>query len=653
MAERSPTDPQAQGAPAHLSVALAEVERLRSLLASLPIFVIELSLEGRVVFVNRVLPDLRREQVIGSDWLEWVPEPFRPEARRRFERLLSTRAPQEFETQGHGPGGRQVWYLTRLSPNFSPDGALSSIGLITDDIDARKQAALLLAESEERFRALIEQAPMPIGIHRKGASVYANRAFLSLYGLASVQGVDLLGLVAPESRAAVQERIRRRIAGLPAETEYEYLGLRADGSTFPCSVKVVPAQLSDGPATLVFHTDLTERRDAEEARRQAELQLHQAQKLEALGTLSGGIAHDFNNLLAVVLVDAEALLEQLPQGDERLLAQEIHASAERARELVRSILTFARKQEPARSPAQLELVVAGALKLIHAPLSPRVSIQLRAAAGLPEALVDEGQLHQVILNLATNAAHAMGSEGGALEVSLEAVAIGPQEAAARPELRSGRFVRLTVRDSGAGMDEATQKRIFEPFFTTKPVGQGTGLGLSIVHGIVARHEGFITVESRPGQGAAFHLFFPALEGQAAPSPQQEESHMSPAPNALRVLLVDDEELVLRASGRMLVKKGLQVTPFASPLQALEAFCAAPADFDCALIDLAMPEMSGLELATRLTAARPGFPVLLASGNASALGPDQARKAGIRDVVGKPYDAKTLLEAVQKATAPVS
>jgi CheY-like chemotaxis protein len=247
----------------------------------------------------------------------------------------------------------------------------------------------------------------------------------------------------------------------------------------------------------------------------------------------------------------------------------------------------------------------------------------------------------------------MGAAAGTLRVEIGPAVFSPEECSQRPQLRPGRFARLSVRDTGSGMAPGTLARIFEPFFTTKPLGQGTGLGLAIVHGIVASHEGFITVESRPGEGTAFHLHFPAHEAPAGSVPQQQESTMSTVPSALRVLLVDDEELVLRASGRMLSKKGLLVTPLSSPKAALELFANDPAAFDAALVDLAMPEMSGVELATRLTALRPGFPVLLASGNASALGPEQARRAGIREIVGKPYDAKTLLDAVERATKAAS
>ena len=765
----------------------AREARLLTLAASLPIFLMELSTDGTIQFINRVLPHLTVEQVLGRSWLDWVPPESHPRARVAIAQVLETGQTRSFETPGEGPGGKPSWYLTRLSPMLR-EGVLAGVTLITDDITERREAQVALQASEARYRALIEQAPVPIGIHRRGVPTYANPAFLRLHGLRSIDDLGplgLLALVAPESWALVLEQVRLRAAGLPNEQEYEYLGLRLDGTTFPCAIHVVPVELEDGPASLAFHQDLTsvrratealraseerfralleqsaegvlvldeegvitewnlamaritgvpgeaargrsgwdlmlelavpgdggperlellrratqvgpqgeepahaqraevsirrldgevrrvqqtaftlrlggkpalgvlsqditERKQAEEAREQAERQLHQTQKMEALGTLSGGIAHDFNNLLSVVLVDSEALCERLPEGDERReLAEEIFSSGLRARELVRRILTFARRQEPARRPERLEAVAAEALELLHASLAPNVAIQLDAAPGTPTALIDANQLHQVVTNLATNAAHAMGDAGGVLRVELSAAHLTPEECAGRPELRPGHFARLTVRDSGSGMTPATLKRIFEPFFTTKPLGQGTGLGLSIVHGIVARHDGFISVESSPGVGSAFHLHFPAYEGPAA-SVAQLESPMPAVPSELRVLLVDDEELVLRASGRMLSKKGLSVTSFSSPKAALAAFTADPAAFDAALLDLAMPEMSGLELATLLTSVRPGFPVLLASGNASAVGPEQARAAGIKEIVGKPYDAKTLLDAVERAT----
>jgi len=733
-----------------------------------------------------VLPHLKPEQVEGHSWLEWMTPERQAIAQAAFDRLVQTLEVQSFETLGVGPAGQPTWYLTRLSPVVR-DGKLESITLVSDDITARKEASMALSASEERYRALIEQAPVPIGIHRAGRPIYTNPAHQRLFGMHALEAVDsVLDLVAPEYRQAVIERFNRRAAGDNSEPDYELIGLRRDGSRFPCRTSVVPVQLPDGPATMVFHTDLTsirrtmdalraseerfrtlleqsaegvlvidetgavtewnlaleritgvsrtealgrfawdvlcelapasaeqgtrdklqasmlealsgdparqlrseanirnrrgeergvqqtsfairlagkpslgvlfqditERKRAEAARQKAERQLHEARKLEALGTLSGGVAHDFNNLLAVMLSNAEVLQGWLGADDpKRELVDEILSSSLRARDLVRRILSFARRQEPSRRIARLESVVGEALKTVRASLPPNVAIRFVGDPSTPQVQLDTTQLHQVVTNLATNAAHAMGNAGGTVMMEVAAADLTAADAVARPEQRPGRFARLTVRDDGHGMSSETLAHIFEPFFTTKAPGRGTGLGLSIVHGIVAAHDGFISVDSAPGHGSAFHLYFPASENAAGEQAATEIPRVT-LPRALRILLVDDEEMVLRASARLLSGQGLEVSSYQQPRAALELVAAHPSRFDIALIDLSMPEMSGLELAARLSAVNPGLPILLSSGNASGVDLEQARRAGIREIIAKPYDYRTLVEAVGRINLPL-
>jgi len=319
--------------------------------------------------------------------------------------------------------------------------------------------------------------------------------------------------------------------------------------------------------------------------------------------------------------------------------------------MVRRILLFARRQEPSRRIIILQEALPEALQPLRAALPAQVSLEVRIDPATPPTALDATQLYQVVSNLMSNAMHAIGEQGGALSVEAAPAALGASDCVEQPERRPGRYARLTLRDSGAGMTPQTLARIFEPFFTTKSQGQGTGLGLAIVRSIVAAHDGFISVDSAPGQGTAFHIYFPAAAKEQLAAAEAIEP-AKPLPSLrLRLLLVDDEELLVRAVTRMLSRRGFEVTAFQRPAEALQLFTAHPDRFDLALVDLAMPEMSGLELSARLIAIRPGFPVLLASGNATGVEPAQAQQAGIRELVAKPYDGNTLLEAVERIIQP--
>ena len=297
------------------------------------------------------------------------------------------------------------------------------------------------------------------------------------------------------------------------------VGRRRDGSTFPAEVAASQARAGDRVLDTMFVRDISERKQAQEQREQLEAQLRQASKMEAMGTMAGGIAHDFNNLLAPILGYVELLLADAPpQSAQREDLEQVHRAALRAKDVVRQILSYSRKAAPAFATVDLAPLVREALSLLGTSLPANIEIRSHVE---PDTAVrgDAVQLHQVVMNLGTNAIHAMRETGGVLEVRLETVVPDAALAAAHPGLDTGRAVRITVRDTGHGMDSATLERLFEPFFTTKPPGEGTGLGMAIVHGIVAEHGGAITVASAPGAGTRLDIYLPAsrLEQAVAPA----------------------------------------------------------------------------------------------------------------------------------------
>jgi PAS domain S-box-containing protein len=384
-------------------------------------------------------------------------------------------------------------------------------------------------------------------------------------------------------------------------------------------------------------------------RKQADEALRQTQKLESLGTLAGGIAHDFNNILGAILGNV-ALARQdgvLPETA-GLRLEQIQKSALRARLLVQQILAFSRRQAPQPVRQPLGPLVLDALDLLRATLPANVQLHTQLGQALPEVEADGTQVQQVLMNLCTNAWHAMAGAQGQIEVGVENVVVDLVAAAALPGLRPGRCAHLWVRDDGSGMDEATRARIFEPFFTTKPVGSGTGLGLAVVHGIVSEHHGAITVDTAPGQGAVFHVWLPAARTEALPVVLAPTPHAAgPAGSSRHVLFVDDDAVMLLTGEGLLRSRGYQVTTADSGLAALDALRAAPQSFDLVVTDHNMPDCSGLDLARLLFAVRPGLPLIICSGYIDAELQSRAAAAGVRAIVHKENVVEELAGTIER------
>jgi len=378
---------------------------------------------------------------------------------------------------------------------------------------------------------------------------------------------------------------------------------------------------------------------AEEAKAKLEDQLRRAQKMEALGTLAGGIAHDFNNILTAIVGNV-ALAEMAlpPDHPARGFIGEVSKATQRATDLVRQILTFSRQKEQERKVIHLEPVVKEVRKLLRAALPSTIDIRLDVEPNLPSVLADASQIHQVLMNLATNAGHAMREHGGLLQIQLSRFQVTPELMHLVPDLREAPYIRLQVSDTGHGMEAKTVERIFDPFFTTKAPGEGTGLGLAVVHGIVKNHDGAITVYSQPGKGTTFHVYFPVTE-EAATTPAAS----APVPHGQgqRILFVDDEPALARVAEIVLRRLNYVVTACTKPAEALAQFRAHPENFDAVITDLTMPGTTGLELARQLLEIRPNVPILLVTGFSGTLTHEMVQQRGIRDLLLKPFTPDSL------------
>jgi signal transduction histidine kinase/ActR/RegA family two-component response regulator len=397
--------------------------------------------------------------------------------------------------------------------------------------------------------------------------------------------------------------------------------------------------IGEDPCVLVVSLDVTEQTQAAAQQKELEEQLRQAQKLEALGTLAGGIAHDFNNILGAIISYSE--LTKMDNADNLGVQQyqdEVLRASQRATTLVRQILSFSRHQKEVRQELQLGPIIREALSLLRATLPSTIALQRKIDGALPNVLANPTQVHQIVMNLCTNAAHAMRGQQGKLSVELDQLMV---QASTKPhvELEPGPYVRLSISDTGEGMDLATQQRIFEPFFTTKGAGEGTGLGLSVVHGIVKEYQGVVTVDSVLGRGTRLCIYLPARPAIELQAPAALPN--IPRGAGQRILFVDDEPALGDVAQKMMDRLGYRAVVFQSSEAALAAFRNDPGGYDALVTDLTMPEMTGIELARQVLALRPGLPIVLASGSSGSLTATEVRQMGIRELVSKPVDYETL------------
>ncbi len=483
------------------------------------------------------------------------------------------------------------------------------------------------------YRVIVEQmAEGAVTIIEDGTIVYSNRRLAEMIGHppGSVTGKHFSVFVVPKDRHLLE--------GLmvdPKKTRQEMRLMAADGSQVPVYVSAVRLQLEEQEVVCLVVIDLTSQEKLEE-------QLRQAQKMEAVGTLAGGIAHDFNNILAAIVGFADLLREALEgHVKEKRYAERVFEGAIRGREVVKQLLAFSRQMEHEKRRISLASLVKETVKLLRASIPTTITIELDVEADGAFVTADAVQVQQVLMNLATNAADAMNEKGGVLTIGLAALDVTNGGAGA--QLQPGKYVKMWVQDTGAGMSEETKNRIFDPFFTTKGPGQGTGLGLSTVLGIVQAHEGVITVDSSPGAGSTFNVYLPAsAAGHAEEAWAEEEAPRGKG----HILFVDDEESLVDLGRDMLEGLGYEVTATTTSTRALALFLNAPDSFDAVITDQTMPELSGIDLARQLIEARADIPIFLTTGFSHLVDEKRARRAGIKAFLMKPLTRGEIARALR-------
>ena len=600
--------------------------------------------EGHIIEANVHMAELTgipRQELIGLhiNQLSFTKEsmarsPFRFDLLKKGSTVIAERVLVR-------PDGSEV--PVEMRTKMLPNGTYQSI---YSDITKRKEAEKALREAQERFRLAFLTSPDAISINKiDGTYVDVNLGFTEMTGYSREEvlgrsSLDIAIWDRYEDRQSLVETLKREGQIRNIESCFRM----KDGTKKIGLLSGNIIQLGGESHILSITRDISLLKKTEQEKYELEVKYMQSQKMEAIGIMAGGIAHDFNNMLAIIMGNAEVALLTLPkESSETYCVNQIVTASRRVKELVKQILTFSRQTDQELLPLDPCLVIKESLQLLRSTIPTTVNIIQHLTEDCRLIMADPTQLHQLLMNLCTNAVHAMG-EKGTLKVTGIMVELADDAIDHQPDLHPGCYLKLSVADTGTGIAKGIRERIFDPFFTTKDVHEGTGMGLSMVLGIVKSHKGFLQVESRPGEGTIFTIYFPALEN--GPTDQKEEVSAQQKYGNGRILFVDDEEMLAVMGGRILENLGYTVTVKLSSKDALETFRATPEAFDVVMTDQSMPEMSGLELSIQLLKIRPDIPIILCTGYSKKITEKEALLLGIKKYMTKPFSTKRLAQCIR-------
>ena len=625
-------------------------KRYRDLADSLPQIVFETDENGNLTFVNHNAFNMfgysQHDLDSGINILEMLIPEDRNRAKKEIQILMRGEGSEVNEYTALRKDG-STFPVSIHSNRLMHENKFMGFGGIVIDLTQTKKAEEALRESEGKYRRIFENIQ----------DVYFESSFEGII-------LEISPSIENMSQYKRDELIGRSLSDIYTHPDQrgEYLNLIVekgkvndleisltdkDGSKHPCSMTTSLLKDDHGnPIKLVGSMrNISERKQNEAEKKKLESQLRQAAKIETVGTLAGGIAHDFNNILGIILGNTELAMDDIPEWNPaRQNLDEARTACLRAKELVRQILSFSRKSEVEQKLFNLATVVAESLKLLRASIPTSVDIRRNIPNHIDAILGDPTQIHQIMINLCSNAADAMENEGGILEVTLENKEIDEDTASRYPELNPGSHVHLRISDTGVGIHPEVTARIFDPYFTTKDVGKGTGLGLSVVHGIVTSHHGGISVESEIGKGTTFNILFPAIGGHIKNKPKTLRKFST---GTERIMFVDDEESMVKLNQQRLEKLGYKVMGKTDPSEALAFFRADPEQIDLVITDMTMPHMTGDRLAEEILNIRPDMPIILCTGYSQRMSDERARELGIRKYIEKPIEMENLARSIRE------
>ncbi|MBW2263404.1 MAG: PAS domain S-box protein [Deltaproteobacteria bacterium] len=612
--------------------------RLLALIESLPFDFFALDADGRYVLQNSVCRSHWRD-VVGKR-----PEDMAPNDEVRALWMENNRRAFAGEVvEGEVEyllGDRTFQSYNIIAPVFDGGRVRGVVG-VNIDISDLKKAQKEGRESEKRYRSLVEDTLDGYFVFdmQEQKIIFTNQRCRDMFGYTIEDEPDMWSLIAPEDRSMLVKRLESRRRGdVMSPKNIVVTAVRRDGTTFRAEYSASLVTYRGRTVLQGIFRDVTQQERLQQ-------QLQHAEKMNALGHLAGGIAHDFSNLLHAILGYTQLLLRRRPQDDEaRGPLGEIEHLSHQAGDLTRQILTFSRKTESQKLVMDLNVEIDRMRDLLIRTLTRAVRVEFDLFGSPVTIGADPSQIEQVIMNLAVNARDAM-PEGGTLRISTRPARLDEADCEAHLDASPGDYVTLEVSDTGQGMNPETLEHVFEPFFTTKEPGRGTGLGLSVVYGIVRSHDGLITCESREGRGTTFRIHLPAADEVAGKSTNVAQE--PPRGGDETILVVDDEEFIRRVSEQMLGDFGYTVMTARDGVEAVEALRAGSGGIDMVVMDMVMPRMGGKRTLEKILELDPGMKVIIACGNSVTWDDDEARRAGARAMIRKPFDAEDFLRTVRR------
>jgi len=627
-------------------------EKHRSILENIEEGYFEVDLAGNFTFFNASTAKIigySRDELMGTNNRQYTDEENAKKLYQTFNKVYVTgKTHKGFDWEFIRKDGSKGYIEASVSLRKDSEGQPIGFRGIIRDVSERKQTEKSVLQSEKRFRDLFNSISDLIYTHDlKGRFISLNPAMEKLFGYEHDEliGTKASDIMKPEFAYAFESDYLEPLK-MQGYHEGVTIYFKKNGEKSYIEYHSTMVHPDNGePYISGTGRDVTERILSQRKVKKLQEQLTQALKMEAIGTLAGGIAHDFNNILFPMFGYLEMMLEDVPKNNPlRGHLVEVFNGAKRARDLIKQILTFSRQSDHERKPLETQRVIREALKLIKSSLPTTIEISKDIQKDCGLVLAEPTQIHQILMNLCTNAYHAMEATGGKLTITLKEVELAAEDLK-DPAMIPGLYVCLTVADTGPGMEQSIIDRIFDPYFTTKGEGKGSGLGLAVIHGIVKNHGGYISVYSEPGRGAEFKVYLPVIKKQKETAKVETDTPIQKGTE--HILLIDDQGIIVDIERQMLERLGYHITARTSSIEALEAFRANPDKFDLVITDMTMPNMTGDKLAGEMIKIRSDIPIILCTGFSEMMSQEGAESLGLKGFLMKPIVLKELSSVIRK------